>query len=80
MMTHDRAVFLGGLQTWTAEERKEMKFEMVRARGSEQTLADMAMNLYHVAAPFMRETDPVWRAMQEEYVAAMQLAGRDPKI
>lgn len=45
-----------------------------------EALADTALNLYSILAPFMRETDPVWRAMQEEYIAAMKLAGRDPKI
>lgn len=43
-------------------------------------LVEMAKNLYAITCPFMSEGDSVWLAMQEEYVAAMDLAGEEPKL
>lgn len=57
-----------------------VRADLGRAVPTTEALVDMAQNLYSMAAPFMRDTDEVWRAMQEQYAAAMRLAGRDPKI
>lgn len=65
-------------------ELREMHSQLARLNVERQktiaALADALANLYAIAAPFMRETDSVWRAMQDEYVAAMKLAEREPEI
>jgi len=79
-MSKERVEELAHTDRWTQSDCADVEDEMLRARKAEETLADMAQNLYAIALPLMRETDSIWHAMREEYVAAMKLAGRDPKI